>query len=597
MRACGLSFSILLLCWSTAGARLVLYETDFEHAGDFPQGWVVESHAVGEDWYMAGSPTDYFPEVRGGPTGPQDEWLISPLFDCSGHTDITLQYTFYFRDWPYDPPDSGLVHVSTDGGVTWPSGNLIALYAGSSEGGTPSIDISSLAGEQSQVRVRWRYVGDFGYAWWIDDVRIIAGVENDMGVMRFEGPAPGGVLRAGAEIGVYARVINYGASTQRDVPIQCTIEPGGYIGQAQVDSLGPGEEVLARVEPAWQVGAAGGSYTLSASTLLPGDEDASNDLCEIGPLQAVNVPVTADMLVLYNGEADSTAYSELAASTGAGCDFWHTGVGGLYDLEPWPVVAVAEAEAFPCSSVQFSVMRFADGAAPEAPRGLLVSGDRIGYYYDTGSVIPDFYRHYLRATYGGEFPVYGDSAVYGVAGDPLSGTAPASVLPLSMHSPDIIVSPPEEPPPVKVYVYRSASSTEAAAIRHSGNGCNTLYLGFEFGQIHVGPARDALWTQAAAWLRGDLGAESPPLQGDSMLRLRVYPQPMYQSATIRTSPEASRCRVYDLRGMLVRELLPRGACARWDGTDGTGRDVAPGPYVILAEAERSAATQKLLLIR
>jgi hypothetical protein len=597
MRTWHVSFCVFLLCWSTAGARLVLYETGFEHGGSFPPGWAVESHDVGDDWYMAGSPTNYFPEVRGAPTGPQDEWLISSLIDCTGHADITLQYTFYFRDWPYEPPDSGLVHISTDGGATWPSENLVALYAGSSQGGTASIDISAIAGEQSQVRVRWRYVGDFGYTWWIDDVKIIAGVEKDTGVMRFEGPAPGSVVRAGAEIAVYARVANYGTSTQHDVPIQCTIEPGGYTGQAQIDSLGPGEDALVRFEPSWEVGAAGASYTLSASTLLPGDEDPSNDPCEIGPLPAVDVPVAAEILVLYNGEADSTAYAEVLASTGSQSDFWHTGRGALYDLEPWLVVALAEAEAYPCSSVQFAVMRFADGAAPEAPRGLLVSGDRIGQSYDTGAVIPEFYRHYLRATFGGEFGVYGDSLVYGVPGDPLGGAAPADVLPLTMHSPDIIVGPPEEPPPIKVYVYRTPTGTDAAAIRHSGGGCNTLYLGFEFGQIHPGAARDALWERAEAWLRGDLEIPSNPRHPDVGLRLQVYPQPTHGSVTIRTSPEARTCRIYDLRGMLVTELLPTGPSARWDGTDATGQDVAPGPYVILAEAGHSAATERFLLIR
>ncbi len=587
----------LLLCWSTASARLILYQTDFEHGGDFPPGWVVESHDVGDDWYMAGSPTDYFPEVRGALTGAQDEWLLSPVIDCSGHEEITLEYTFYFRDWPYDPPDSGMVHVSTDGGNTWPSDNLVALYEGSSEGGTPSIDISSIAGNQSQVRARWRYVGDFGYAWWIDDVKVIAGVDNDVGVMRFEGPASGAVLRAGMETNVFARVINYGGSPQNAVTVQCVIEPGGYLGQSQIDSIGPGEEVLVRFEPTWQVGTAGASYTLSASTLLQGDEDPSNDLCAIGPLQATDVPVTEELLLLYNGVADSTAYAEVLGMTASGCDFWHTGGGGLYDLDPWDVVLLAESEAFPCSATQFSVMRFVDGAAEDSSRGLLVSGDNIGRYYDTGMVIPAFYRHYLRATYGGEFAVFEDSVVHGVPGDVISGTPPANLLPITMYSPERLVAPPEEPPPAKVYVYTSPSDAGAAAARHSGGGCNTLYLGFEFGQIQPGTGRDAFWERTEAWLSGDLDVPSNPRCPDLGLRLRVFPQPAHGSATVRTSPPATRCRVYDLRGMLVTELLPRGCCARWDGTNAIGQEVAPGSYVILAEADCSAATKRLILIR
>jgi hypothetical protein len=311
----------------------------------------------------------------------------------------------------------------------------------------------------------------------------------------------------------------------------------------------------------------------------------------------VDVGPTNGTILLYNGDADSVAYAQVMQSAGTTCDFWHTAQGGLYDLEPWTVVLLAQASGYPSSAIQFSVMRYADGATPESQRGLLVSGDHLGHFYDIGSLMPTFYRHYLRSTHGGEFSVIGDSLVYGVHGDPLSGEAATDTLRIAMEFPDKIIPAPEEPPSPRVYVYTTFVDPAAAAIRHSGGGCNTLYLAFEFGQIHQGEARDFFWERAFAWLSGELEAPGRPEHGSSMLRLRVFPQPMREEATFSVSGGAATCRIYDLRGLMVRELLPEGAAVRWDGANDLGRPVAPGTYVVLAEGGRSRASEKLVLLR
>jgi hypothetical protein len=65
---------------------------------------------------------------------------------------------------------------------------------------------------------------------------------------------------------------------------------------------------------------------------------------------------------------------------------------------------------------------------------------------------------------------------------------------------------------------------------------------------------------------------------------------------------AARLAVYDLRGRLVRVLadapLPAGRHeSSWDGTDGAGRAVAAGVYVLRLQQGGAAATAKLVLAK
>lgn len=105
--------------------------------------------------------------------GSEDTELLTPVFDFSGSTNAFIQFDTDFR-WYFDGLDEkGDVDVSTDGGSTWT--NVLRYEDRSFRGPRrhESIDISSIADNQSQVKIRFHYYdADFEYWWAIDNVSI-----------------------------------------------------------------------------------------------------------------------------------------------------------------------------------------------------------------------------------------------------------------------------------------------------------------------------------------------------------------------------------------------------------------------------------------
>lgn len=83
------------------------------------------------------------------------------------------------------------------------------------------------------------------------------------------------------------------------------------------------------------------------------------------------------------------------------------------------------------------------------------------------------------------------------------------------------------------------------------------------------------------------------------------PNPFHRTTTVRFDLPESRevdVSVFDVRGARVRRLaagtLPAGRHARaWDGRDATGRDVAPGVYLLCVRAGVERLEQRLLRVR
>lgn len=104
--------------------------------------------------------------------------------DLSGSANVILEFENNYRKFP---PEACYVVVSTDG--TFPNlttstdisslpnvfrlfGNL-ATNTGTTNPEVVSLDISSIAGGQSTVWIRFHWTGSFAYSWFVDDVSII----------------------------------------------------------------------------------------------------------------------------------------------------------------------------------------------------------------------------------------------------------------------------------------------------------------------------------------------------------------------------------------------------------------------------------------
>lgn len=105
--------------------------------------------------------------------------LGTPSFSAAGFTNVTVHYTHRWRRFS---AGDGVVEYSVDGGTVW---NPVATYtantpAGSESGAAPfAVSLAEtvsfplpLATDEADVRVRFRFTGDFEYYWLLDNVRV-----------------------------------------------------------------------------------------------------------------------------------------------------------------------------------------------------------------------------------------------------------------------------------------------------------------------------------------------------------------------------------------------------------------------------------------
>jgi hypothetical protein len=151
--------------------------------GDPPTGWTLVNGGTGTQRWTTTNP--------GGRTAPagitapfeiidsdydgsgktQDDSLITPAFDCTGATAVTLTFDTYFN-W-YSSSDFAYIDVSNDGGSTWQNKATWTADVGSSTTASHQVmDITSLAGTASSVKVRFHYIGSYGWYWLVDNVKV-----------------------------------------------------------------------------------------------------------------------------------------------------------------------------------------------------------------------------------------------------------------------------------------------------------------------------------------------------------------------------------------------------------------------------------------
>ncbi|NRD21669.1 T9SS type A sorting domain-containing protein [Winogradskyella litoriviva] len=170
--------------------QVVLTE-DFEAGTTIPAGWTNNDIAGGgEIWtissgadaigFTAGNGYNYsLGEMDGnfalfdsdgyGGTIAENAAMESPTFDCSSLASVTLSYNHFFTSG-YSA--EGYVEVSTDG-TTW---TQVAFYTGdaaaNSSFGFESIDVSTELAGAAAAQVRFRWVGNYSWAWAFDNVSV-----------------------------------------------------------------------------------------------------------------------------------------------------------------------------------------------------------------------------------------------------------------------------------------------------------------------------------------------------------------------------------------------------------------------------------------
>jgi N-acetylneuraminic acid mutarotase len=153
------------------------------NSGSTPSGWtVVDNMNNGEEWTFT-DPENQPNNTGGsglfavinsdfyGPDGEQDTELRSPVLDFSSQSTVHVEFDTDFHYYGF-PPEVGDVDVSSDGGSTWT--NVLTYQDQDTRGPHhEDLDVSSLAGNQASVMVRFHYYNAI-YEWWwqVDNVKI-----------------------------------------------------------------------------------------------------------------------------------------------------------------------------------------------------------------------------------------------------------------------------------------------------------------------------------------------------------------------------------------------------------------------------------------
>ncbi len=108
--------------------------------------------------------------------------LTSPSMDCSGEPRVAVLFYQSYRNFS----TKTTVEASNDGGNTWTSyaikhNDELKTYFVTGGDSWRWVDISATAANQADVRIRFKFDGDY-YYWIIDDVALIKAPTNDLAI-------------------------------------------------------------------------------------------------------------------------------------------------------------------------------------------------------------------------------------------------------------------------------------------------------------------------------------------------------------------------------------------------------------------------------
>lgn len=242
----------------------------------------------------------------------ENSWVqTADPIDCSSLEFVSISLETRYRCWDNGSSDDSekcLIEISRDG-VNWPDittfaeidgtvdygdGELIASrwevfpgYETGSESDNPSLvefDITSAAGGQEQIWVRFRWSGTWGYSWEIDDIQMYETPANDIRIdnyLSYTDYLTTGIWEAGVfaegqltSLDAAAKVYNVGYLDQEETSMTLTVN-GTEAGMSDPMTLGYQAQDTLRVS--YDMGAVG-SYDLTYDVAaMNEDENPANN--------------------------------------------------------------------------------------------------------------------------------------------------------------------------------------------------------------------------------------------------------------------------------------------------------------------------------
>ena len=230
---------IALVCINVTKAQTTLFSQNF--ATGIPAAWT--NSGTGGTWTYSTTPTlngvtiattsvangyaIFNSDVLGNDLMPENVDLITNSFSCSGQSAVILTFQDVFAQYF---ASSGTVSVSANNGAwvdVYTVGPGLAQNAINGNPNNAAIDISAQAANQANVRLRFKYQGDFDFWWVVDDILVYAPAAYDAAITDINLSEYTAVPFA--QIGSYTpscEISNLGGSTITGISVATTISNG-----------------------------------------------------------------------------------------------------------------------------------------------------------------------------------------------------------------------------------------------------------------------------------------------------------------------------------------------------------------------------------
>ncbi|NQX97759.1 MAG: hypothetical protein HRT73_07755, partial [Flavobacteriales bacterium] len=246
--ACSRVIMVLLVLFfsNILKADILLNETFT--TSSLPTGWTNNVMQGAQGWSFRNSPVFGSPsgggyavfddQLLGAAVIPNESALTTVPVDFTNRTTAFLKITHHWFGVEFT---HGFVELSNDGGGTW---NLLKDYHKITRGSIAApqdtiFDITTLAANQADVRVRFRYTdgSQAGRYWYLDDIVLYS--NPDVGVSKLVLPDYLACAQTyGATETVTVEITNYSFEPITNIPVTCQVT-GGTIGTLSGTYVGP----------------------------------------------------------------------------------------------------------------------------------------------------------------------------------------------------------------------------------------------------------------------------------------------------------------------------------------------------------------------
>ena len=204
----------------------------------------------------------------------QDAYLSSTNFDASLASIVIMQFEHVFRTI-----GSGGAELQIFDGTNWVTDTIFLVNTDPTGNDVPTIeniDISQYVAGISNAQIRFRYTDpNWGWYWIIDNVTIFQPVPDDAAVVAIDS-LPVSACSLDSNETITARIVNFGSTVIRNIPIRYTINGGPIIPETILDSINPGDTLQYSFTTKANLSASG-SYNIVVYSAIRGDNNNVND--------------------------------------------------------------------------------------------------------------------------------------------------------------------------------------------------------------------------------------------------------------------------------------------------------------------------------